>query len=102
MFCRNCGKELTGTPEICPSCGAKPSDGNSFCQACGAETNPLAEICVTCGVRLAKAGAVHLEDMISETAYVKLGWVLGHKKWDPEQKMLENLRGEISERSSLE
>jgi len=58
MFCRNCGKELTGTPEICPGCGAKPSAGNSFCQACGAETNPLAEICVTCGVRLTKAEAV--------------------------------------------
>jgi len=23
MFCRNCGKELTGTPEICPNCGTK-------------------------------------------------------------------------------
>jgi hypothetical protein len=23
MFCRNCGKELIGTPEICPNCGAK-------------------------------------------------------------------------------
>lgn len=23
MFCRNCGKELIGTPEICPSCGAR-------------------------------------------------------------------------------
>jgi RNA polymerase subunit RPABC4/transcription elongation factor Spt4 len=23
MFCRNCGKELTGTPRTCPNCGAK-------------------------------------------------------------------------------
>ena len=23
MFCRNCGKELVGTPGICPNCGAK-------------------------------------------------------------------------------
>jgi len=23
MFCRNCGKELIGTPEICPNCGAR-------------------------------------------------------------------------------
>jgi hypothetical protein len=23
MFCRNCGKELQGTPEFCPNCGAK-------------------------------------------------------------------------------
>ena len=58
MFCRNCGKELTGTPEICLGCGAKPLVGSSFCSACGAETNPLAEICIKCGVRLAKAEAV--------------------------------------------
>ena len=57
MFCRNCGKELTGTPEICVGCGARPSAGNSFCSACGGETNPLAEICIKCGVRLVKAGA---------------------------------------------
>jgi len=55
MFCRNCGKELVGIPEICLNCGAKPLAGNSFCQACGAQTNPLAEICTKCGARLAKA-----------------------------------------------
>ena len=55
MFCRNCGKELTGTPEICLGCGARPLVGSSFCHACGAETNPLAEICIKCGVRLSQA-----------------------------------------------
>ena len=60
MFCRNCGKELTGTPEICLGCGAKPLAGNSFCHACGAPTNPLAEICIKCGARLAKAAAVNI------------------------------------------
>ena len=60
MFCRNCGKELIGTPEICLNCGAKPSAGNSFCQACGAATNPLAEICIKCGAGLAKAEAVDI------------------------------------------
>jgi hypothetical protein len=25
MFCSNCGKELVGTPEICPNCGARIS-----------------------------------------------------------------------------
>ncbi|MBE0431022.1 MAG: zinc ribbon domain-containing protein [Dehalococcoidia bacterium] len=24
MFCRNCGKELDGDPEICPNCGVSP------------------------------------------------------------------------------
>ncbi|HEY93118.1 MAG TPA: NINE protein [Dehalococcoidia bacterium] len=60
MFCRNCGKELVGTPEICMGCGAKPLAGNSFCQACGAETNPLAEICIKCGARLVKAEVVDI------------------------------------------
>lgn len=55
MFCRNCGKELTGSLEICPSCGAKPMAGTSFCPGCGAPTAPLTEICTNCGVRIAKA-----------------------------------------------
>ena len=54
MFCRNCGKELIGTPEICVNCGAKPLAGTSFCHACGAATNPLAEICMKCGARFVK------------------------------------------------
>jgi len=52
MFCRNCGKELAGTPEICLGCGAKPLVGSSFCHACGAKTSPLAEFCPKCGARL--------------------------------------------------
>jgi TM2 domain-containing membrane protein YozV len=54
MFCKNCGKELTGTPEICPNCGAKPLLGTSFCQGCGAAITPLTEICMKCGTRVAK------------------------------------------------
>jgi hypothetical protein len=52
MFCRNCGKELTGTPEICVNCGAKPMSGTSFCPGCGAPTTPLTEICTKCGARV--------------------------------------------------
>jgi len=55
MYCRNCGKELIGTPEICLGCGARPLAGSSFCHACGGSTNALAEICIKCGARLAKA-----------------------------------------------
>jgi len=40
MFCRNCGKELEGAPEICMNCGAKPMAGTSFCHGCGAPTTP--------------------------------------------------------------
>ena len=76
MFCRNCGKELTGTPEICLGCGAKPLIGSSFCHACGAETNHLAEICVKCGARLAKAEAGDISPK-SRLATTLLAWFLG-------------------------
>jgi glutamyl-tRNA(Gln) amidotransferase subunit D len=44
------------------------------------------------------AGAVFLKDMLPETAYVKLGWVLGHKNWNAKDKMLENIAGEMAEK----
>jgi glutamyl-tRNA(Gln) amidotransferase subunit D len=40
--------------------------------------NPL--VYVT-GRELHDSGVIYLEDMLSETAFVKLGWVLGHKEW---------------------
>ena len=55
MFCRNCGKELTGSPEICINCGAKPLSGTGFCPGCGVPTTPLTEICTQCGARVSKA-----------------------------------------------
>lgn len=76
MFCRNCGRELTGTPELCLSCGARPLAGNSFCYACGVETSPLAEICVKCGVRLAKAGDLNASSK-SRLITTLLAWFLG-------------------------
>jgi glutamyl-tRNA(Gln) amidotransferase subunit D len=47
---------------------------------------------------LFEAGAIFGEDMLPETAYIKLGWLLGHEK-DPEKVknlMQTNLVGEIS------
>ena len=76
MFCRNCGKELVGTPEICLGCGAKPLTGSSFCQSCGSETNPLTEICIKCGARLTKAEAVDISPK-SRLAVTLLAWFLG-------------------------
>ena len=58
MHCRNCGKELIGTPEYCVGCGAKPMAGNKFCQACGAATDPMAELCLKCGAKLGKTTLV--------------------------------------------
>ncbi|MEM4714005.1 MAG: Glu-tRNA(Gln) amidotransferase subunit GatD [Candidatus Nanoarchaeia archaeon] len=49
------------------------------------------------GRRLLDAGITFLENMLAETAYVKLGWVLAHTKNMTEVKslMLKNLAGEI-------
>jgi hypothetical protein len=57
MFCRNCGKELTGAPEFCMNCGAKPMSGTNFCPGCGAPTTPMTEICTKCGARVAGKAA---------------------------------------------
>ncbi|MEX0932745.1 MAG: Glu-tRNA(Gln) amidotransferase subunit GatD [Candidatus Pacearchaeota archaeon] len=55
------------------------------------------------GREVLKTGAIYLEDMLPETAFVKLGWVLGHGEWIKSkeiirQKMLENISGEFNER----
>lgn len=50
---------------------------------------------------LEATGAVYAEDTLAETAFVKLGWLLGHKDLAPEeirQKMRQNLAGEINPR----
>jgi len=51
-------------------------------------------------ILLSQAGAVYLEDMLPEVAYVKLGWLLGHG-YDPQKVkglMASNIAGEISTR----
>jgi len=55
------------------------------------------------GRELLDTGIIYLEDMLSETAFVKLGWVLGHKDWVKNkekirEKMLENFAGEINKK----
>ena len=55
------------------------------------------------GRELLESGIIYLEDMLSETAYVKLGWVLGHSdrarnREIVKEKMLENVAGEFSDR----
>jgi len=53
------------------------------------------------GRDLQKTGIIFLEDMLSETALVKLGWVLGHKAWDVKEKMLENISNELNKKETL-
>ena len=54
------------------------------------------------GRKLQEIGVVFLNDILPETAFVKLGWVLGHKSWRgtvaTKIKMLENINGEFNER----
>ncbi|MFH1359313.1 MAG: Glu-tRNA(Gln) amidotransferase subunit GatD [archaeon] len=54
------------------------------------------------GRRIQETGVVYLGDILPETAYVKLGWVLGHKQWRgtvaTKHKMLENINKEFNKR----
>ncbi|MCW8965122.1 MAG: Glu-tRNA(Gln) amidotransferase subunit GatD, partial [Candidatus Pacearchaeota archaeon] len=55
------------------------------------------------GRTLKDIGIIYLEDMLSETAFVKLGWVLGHSEWAKnkdivKEKMLTNFAGELNDR----
>jgi glutamyl-tRNA(Gln) amidotransferase subunit D len=55
------------------------------------------------GREILNTGVIYLEDMLAETALVKLGWVLGHEDWAKnnkivKEKMLENFSHEINYR----
>ena len=56
------------------------------------------------GRKLLELGIIYLEDMLPETAYVKLGYVLGHtsSKEKIREMMLENLAGEFNRRIEKE
>ncbi|HLD37356.1 MAG TPA: Glu-tRNA(Gln) amidotransferase subunit GatD [Candidatus Nanoarchaeia archaeon] len=59
------------------------------------------------GRELQKLGIIFLEDMLPETALVKLGWVLAHKEWAKnkekiKEKMLENISHELNPRLGKE
>lgn len=52
------------------------------------------------GRELLNSGIIFLEDMLAETAYIKLGWVLAHPNWKSKikEKMLENFASELNDR----
>ena len=50
------------------------------------------------GREMLGTGIIYLEDMLAETALVKLGWVLGHSDWNVKEKMLENISKELNGR----
>jgi glutamyl-tRNA(Gln) amidotransferase subunit D len=95
---------------------AGPDSSNSWMKAVSAAIEKGVVMCATPqtiygrlnplvyanGRELTKIGVVHLSDMMTETAYVKLGWALGRSKnQKPEEVkklMLTNLHGEINDR----
>ncbi|MDD5254026.1 MAG: Glu-tRNA(Gln) amidotransferase subunit GatD [Candidatus Nanoarchaeia archaeon] len=55
------------------------------------------------GRDLLKIGIIPGEDMLPETAYIKLAWLLGnYKKQEVRQMISKNLKGEINKRLDLE
>lgn len=56
------------------------------------------------GRELVDAGVIFLEDMLAETAFVKLGFILGHHGWKNKVKelMLTNIAGELNSRLGVE
>ena len=53
--------------------------------------------------RLVDIGVIFGEDMITETAYIKLAWLLGNHKPEEVRKLItQDLRGEISQRTGRE
>ncbi|MFH1365323.1 MAG: Glu-tRNA(Gln) amidotransferase subunit GatD [archaeon] len=53
------------------------------------------------GREMLETGIIYLEDMLAETAFTKLGWVLGHEEWAKnkevvKEKMLENIAHELN------
>jgi glutamyl-tRNA(Gln) amidotransferase subunit D len=48
-------------------------------------------------------GVLSGEDMLPETAFVKLAWLLGNFKKEESEKLIgQNLRGEISSRTEID
>ena len=55
------------------------------------------------GTDLVKLGVIPRVDMLAETAFVKLAWLLGNYKADEAKELIgKNLRGEISEHTKYE
>ncbi|MBI3334026.1 Glu-tRNA(Gln) amidotransferase subunit GatD [Candidatus Pacearchaeota archaeon] len=101
--------EMTGLGHVAASDSAQnwiPSlkkhikNGLIVCGAAQTLYGRLDPLVYSNGRDLAETGIIFLEDMLPETALVKLGWVLGHYGWKKHvrEKMLSNIAGEFGER----
>lgn len=80
------------------------ASGTTICAAAQTLYGRLNPMVYGEGRKLHDLGVIHLEDMLPETAYVKLGWVLGHTKDQKKAKqmMLENIAGELTKKTDTQ
>ncbi len=99
--------ELSGIGNASPEWAKKIKElsgkGMIFCGTSQCINGRVDGLVYSSGRKLIEAGVIYLEDMLSETALVKLGWVLGHDEWKKSkikirEKMLENISGEFNKR----
>jgi len=85
-----------------PSIKSAIESGMTICFAAQTFYGRLDPYVYAPGRELQKAGVIFLEDMLPETAYVKLGWVLGHEKNNEKirELMLKNIAGEFNSQIS--
>lgn len=77
--------------------------GMVVCAAAQTIYGRLDPLVYSTGRELLGSGVIYLEDMLAETALVKLGWVLGHKELSKNKEqikkmMLMNIAGEFNDR----
>jgi glutamyl-tRNA(Gln) amidotransferase subunit D len=74
--------------------------GLIVCAAAQTMNGRLDPLVYSNGREILDTGVIYLKDMLSETAFVKLGWVLGHvsDKKKVREMMLENISGEFNDR----
>jgi glutamyl-tRNA(Gln) amidotransferase subunit D len=99
--------ELSGignaSPEFIKKIKELSAKGMIFCGTSQCINGRVDGLVYSAGRKLIEAGVIYLEDMLSETAFVKLGWVLGHEEWAKsretiKEKMLENISREFNKR----
>jgi len=74
--------------------------GMVVCAAAQTIYGRLDPLVYSAGRELLATGVIYLEDMLAETALIKLGYVLAHPEWKNKirEKMLENIAGELNDR----
>lgn len=85
---------------LLPSIKKAIDNGLIVCAAAQTVYGRLDPLVYSPGRKLMQSGIIFLGDMLSETAYVKLGWALAHRQWKDKikEKMTENISGEINKR----